>query len=281
MAVSVYNPSSTKIVHWTGVDFASRPTSFPPIHLVQYDQGLPIIAVNLYKEGQVYTIPSNANANILVEKRDGTFVSNPALGCNQDRNVLYFEATYQMLYFDKIIKPVIEIKLSDTEYAGSSPIIIVVDRNPVQEGAKKSSNEYKSVEQFMNDALAARDQARSSASIATQAQQAASQSEKNAKTSEQNARDYAFAGVDLMESLKASNSILERVTDSDGNPVLDSSGNEIMGAVVQYATMVDFSTLQESLSILQNRKDVLESRLKHVEELINKLEEHAILDSTY
>lgn len=209
MAVSVYTPPANRIIHRTGVDFGSlRPSSFQPVHLVQYDQRLPIVAVSLYKDGEIYTIPNEVRAsNVLVEKRDGTFVSNPVLGCNTERNVLYFEATYQMLYFEGVIKPILEIIIADDDYAGSSAITMIVDRNPVQESAKESSNEYKSVWQFMMDARRSRDEAKKSEINAKDSETRAAVSAKNAKASEdaaykseQNSKNSEEAALDAKNS---------------------------------------------------------------------------------
>lgn len=43
-----------------------------------------------------YSIPANAEGNIRIKKKDGTYVYNPALGCNSDGTVLYFEVTHQI-----------------------------------------------------------------------------------------------------------------------------------------------------------------------------------------
>lgn len=281
MAVSIYTPPSTKIVHWTGVDFVSRPSAFPPIHLVQYDRKLPIIAVNLYNNGKSYSIPSNVSVNVLVEKKDGTFVSNPVLGCNSDRTVVYFEATYQMLYYFGTIKPVIELKMSDNEVGSSSAITVIVDRNPVQEKGKESSNEYKSIEQFVNQALDAKNQAinaknqtidiknqaASYANSANQSKNSAAQFASNAFVSEQNAKDYLMT----IEAMSIMDPAI--ITDSDGNPITDSNGNNILG-VYQFATSEEIRNILYQISVLSNKSQILDQKLTH-------LTEHAILDSYY
>ncbi len=268
MAVTTYTPSANKIVHWTGVDFNSRPSRFAPIHLVQYDQKLPIIAVNLYNDGQAYVLPSGVEANILVGKRDNTFVSNPALGCNTARNVLYFEATYQMLYYDGVLKPVVELKLSSDNIASSSAITLIVDRNPIQEDAKESSNEYKSAELAADRAAQAQAQAQASANAAKASQNAAKTSETNAAVSEGNARDYAITGVELKSTLMSSTSVQERLIDNTGDPILDSNGGEINGANVQLVNYSEFDNVQNQLSVVQNRNSALEERVAELESFI-------------
>ena len=48
--MGVYTPDSNRVVHYTYADMTARQI-VRPVHLVQYDQGLPIIAVKLYNDG--------------------------------------------------------------------------------------------------------------------------------------------------------------------------------------------------------------------------------------
>ena len=77
MSVSTYVPDSTKILHIAYADFVSRQIG-RTVHVVQYDDSLPLLAVKLFSDGQPYTIPSNANISIKLGKSDGKFVYNPA-----------------------------------------------------------------------------------------------------------------------------------------------------------------------------------------------------------
>ena len=54
--MGVYTPDSNRVVHHTYADMTARQI-VRPVHLVQYDQGLPIIAVKLYNDGLEYTSP--------------------------------------------------------------------------------------------------------------------------------------------------------------------------------------------------------------------------------
>lgn len=60
--MDIYTPSKDKVIHQTYVDLNKRGVN-KPIHLVQYDHGLPIVAVNLYSDGFVYTLPENVYVN--------------------------------------------------------------------------------------------------------------------------------------------------------------------------------------------------------------------------
>ena len=97
MGVSNYTP--TGISHATSVDFSKRSVN-QPVHIVQYDQSLPILAVSLYNNGQLYRLSESMDVSIRLGKPDRTFVCNKALGCDSTRTIVYFEITQQMSLFD-------------------------------------------------------------------------------------------------------------------------------------------------------------------------------------
>lgn len=148
MVVSEYTPSG--ILHETSVDFSRRSIA-QPVHLVQYDDSLPVLAVTLHNNGQLYHLPINAEANIRFGKKDRTFVYDSALGCNDDRTVLYFKVTKQMTIESGDHRPVIEI-IINSGVACSSNICIAIDKNPMQLDDIKSSNEFKSLEEYRDEA---------------------------------------------------------------------------------------------------------------------------------
>ena len=180
--MNTYTPNSSKIVHYTFADFSLRQVT-RPIHIVQYDDSIPILAVKLYNDGQVYKIPPSANCNIRLRKPDGKFVYNPALGCDSAREVAYFEITRQMAVLSGEVSPVVEIEM-DGDYVATSSIGIVIDRNPIQQRAIESSNEYITAKEYAKDAVDA-------AARALASRDAAKTSENNAKTSASNASAYA------------------------------------------------------------------------------------------
>lgn len=149
MGVSTYTPPSDRIIHNTAVDFGERWSLGTAVNLMQYDKTLPIIAVSLYSGGQPYTIPSNADLNVRVGKPDGTKVYNPVLGCNAQRTICYVEATRQICAAYGQALAVLEL-LVNTNIAGSSYILFDIARNPAQENAIVSSDEY----QILNDIVA-------------------------------------------------------------------------------------------------------------------------------
>lgn len=208
MSVSNYTPDSTKILHTAYADFLSRQIG-RPVHIVQYDDSLPILAVKLFKDGQPYTIPSNADVNIRLGKSDGNFVHNPALGCDSTRQIVYFEITYQMSVLAGEINPIVEIVIGGNISASSS-INIIIDRNPVQEETQKSTSEWKVIEEAIEYAKEAIDAAAS----ASASRSAASQSASEAETSEKNA---ARSATDAASSAKAASTSATDAATSEKN----------------------------------------------------------------
>lgn len=180
MGISVYTPEDTKILHTAYADFVSRQIG-RPVHIVQYDDSLPVLAIKLFSDGQSYTIPENANVNIRFNKPDGTYIYNPALGCSEDRHTVYFEVTPQMAACAGESSPVVEVDDKGSA-AASSPIGITIDRNPIPNDEIESTNEYKSIVKYAREAVDA-------AAIASASRSAAEVSENNAKKSEDSANN--------------------------------------------------------------------------------------------
>ena len=151
MAISSYTPSADRIIHNTEVDFQTRTQLGTTIHLMQYDKSLPVVAVALYSNGQPYQIPTGAEMNVRVGKTDGTKVYNPVLGCNSNRTICYFEVTQQMSSAYGSTLAILELILNGA-IAGSSYIPLDIARNPAQDEAIQSSDEYKSMNEIIDEA---------------------------------------------------------------------------------------------------------------------------------
>lgn len=147
--MNTYVENINDIIHETSVDFVLRPCA-REIHIVQYDKSLPIIKVNLLREGQPYQLPSNAAVHVRLGKLDHTFVYANILGMNEDRTIAYFEVTEQMAMIAGRISPVIEV-VYQGKVACSSPIPFVIDKNPVQEGQIESHDEFPVIYQLESD----------------------------------------------------------------------------------------------------------------------------------
>ena len=140
--MNIYIEGAHDIIHETSVDFVLRPCS-KEVNIVQYDLTLPIVKVNLYKNGERYQLENDVEANIRFGKLDHTFVYKAVLGCNAERNAVYFQVDEQMTLIAGRVSPTIELKWeynNTTGFANSSPIPVVITRNPIQESDVESSS---------------------------------------------------------------------------------------------------------------------------------------------
>ena len=197
MGVSNYTP--TGISHATSVDFSKRSVN-QPVHIVQYDRSLPILAVSLYNNGQLYRLSEDMEVSIRLGKPDRTFVYNKALGCDSTRTIVYFEITQQMSLFDGEYYPVIEIMDGD-KIANSSTIYLVVDRNPVQNDYIESTVEYKELINYRNEAVEASKEAKESAKIASDSAKTAVDKTKEAVEASETAVNAANSASESAESI--------------------------------------------------------------------------------
>lgn len=219
--MNTYTPGSTKIVHWTSVDMSGRDIVPRPVHLVQYDKRMPILAVKMYKDGQVYEIPDTATVNIRLGKKDRTFVYNPALGVDSSKTVVYFEITQQMVVLYGNVMPIVEIEIGN-QVAGSGPIHIVVDPNPIQEDMIESTVEFLTAKEYALAAEASAIKAKTSETNAKASETNAKSSEIKAKTSETNAKSSETKAKTSEINAKSSetnarDSALRSKSFSDGN----------------------------------------------------------------
>ena len=197
MGVSNYTP--TGISHATSVDFSKRSVN-QPVHIVQYDRSLPILAVSLYNNGQLYRLSEDMEVSIRLGKPDRTFVYNKAIGCDSTRTIVYFEITQQMSLFDGEYYPVIEIMDGD-KIANSSTIYLVVDRNPVQHDYIESSVEYKELIDYRDEAVKAGKEAKESAKIASDSAKTSVDKAKEAVEASETAVNAANSASESAESI--------------------------------------------------------------------------------
>ena len=197
MGVSNYTP--TGISHATSVDFSTRSVN-QPVHIVQYDRTLPILAVSLYNNGQLYRLSETMDVSIRLGKPDRTFVYNKALGCDSTRTIVYFEITQQMSLFDGEFYPVIEIMDGD-KIANSSTIYLVVDRNPVQHDYIESMIEYKELIDYRDEAVKAGNEAKEAAKIAKDSAQTVVDKTKEAVEASETAVNAANRASESAESI--------------------------------------------------------------------------------
>ncbi len=141
--MDIYTIKDTDIVHNTGVDFATRSCT-DEVHIVQYDNTQPIVAVRLFKDREIYSLPKGYEANLRFGKKDKTFIYKPVIGSNYDRTVVYFSVDEQMSLLPGDVYPIIELTYRGA-VVGSSPIIFIIDRNPIQIGDIESKSDYPAI----------------------------------------------------------------------------------------------------------------------------------------
>ena len=97
-------------------------------------------------------------------KRNNLYVYNPVLGCNEGRNLVYVAVTPQMTTQDGVFYPILEV-LADGGVAGTSPLQLVIQRNPVQEGDLEDTSETQTLADLASQAAASANAAADSARI--------------------------------------------------------------------------------------------------------------------
>lgn len=154
-AVPQQTPPQDSILHPAQVYFLSR--RLPGIvHLVQYDQSLPYLAVELYEGDEPYTVPDGAAVNIRMAKPVPSTkkVYNPAYGISSDRHTVYIQVTSQMTVVAGCTNPVIEVVV-DGGIACTCTLRLEIDANPVQESDLIDTDEYKTIQELVDEANAA------------------------------------------------------------------------------------------------------------------------------
>lgn len=201
-AVPQQTPPQDAILHPAQVYFLSR--RLPGIvHLVQYDQSLPYLAVELYEGDEPYTVPDGAAVNFRMAKPvpSNKKVYNPAYGLSADRHTVYIAVTPQMTVVAGCTNPVIEVVV-DGGVACTGTLRLEIDPNPVQESDLIDTDEYKTLEEILAEAQAAQelaenayafanDKAIQAAASATAAGNSATSAEESAAAAAQSAAQAA------------------------------------------------------------------------------------------
>lgn len=149
-AAAVYPVPETAVVYPTTAWMGTERGIAAPVPLVQYDDTLPLLAVALRLNGQPYTVPEGAAVNVRMDKRDGHYVYNPALGVSEDRHTAYIGVTLQMTTGAGEYWPTIEIVI-DGQVAGTSYVPLLIAENPIPEDAIESTDEYKTIQQLVEE----------------------------------------------------------------------------------------------------------------------------------
>lgn len=120
-----------------------------PLRLVQYDETLPVAAVQLTYQNQSYTPPTGAELNVRMGKPDGTTVYNPCLGMDSS-GIVYFAFTQQMTIVAGT--GTLTVEITDSGVKNSAPIIAEIRPNPVPEGSIESADEFLTLQEILAEA---------------------------------------------------------------------------------------------------------------------------------
>ena len=181
MASETYTPSGDVILHHTRAYLDSRSPA-APVHLVQYDDTLPVIAAALYAGETPYTLPAGGSVNLRMGKPDGTSVYNPALGLDEGRHTVYIQVTPQMTALAGDLAPILEVTAGGG-VAGTSVLALKIAPNPVPAEKIQSADEYRTVQQLAAQASAAAAAAAGSAQTAQDSAAAAGSAQTGAQSS--------------------------------------------------------------------------------------------------
>ena len=272
MGVSNYTP--TGISHATSVDFSKRSVN-QPVHIVQYDRTLPILAVSLYNNGQLYHLSETMEVSIRLGKPDRTFVYNKALGCDSTRTIVYFEITQQMSLFDGEFYPVIEI-IDGEKIANSSTIYLVVDRNPVQRDYIESTIEYKEIINYRDEAVKAGKEAKESAKIASDSAKTAVDKAKEAVESSETAVNAANRASESAESILGIEENVTRI----GNMVSEKESIITEAAEVASASATNARQSETNAKASEEASKLSETNAKDSENKAKASEEASKLSET-
>lgn len=148
MSMTTFTPTSSDVVHRTLVDFVLRPVQ-NVIHIVQYDSGLPIIEVSLYRNGEEYQLPVDAKIWLSWGTKGHMYTRKLAM-VSTDRTKIYFRVTYNMAYFEGNINPILVLEFADGKCGGSSIIPVTIDHSPIQYADGPAAPEDEILEEIKN-----------------------------------------------------------------------------------------------------------------------------------
>lgn len=151
------------IKHNVSVDFINR-DSIQVVNFVQHDQNIPVLSVDLYSGGsklevdlsfvKIYlrvSLPNGAFADIESTETSG---DGPKSGT---RSTVTFGLGYSVFPAHgeaKAIVLITEKATGSTEYtnrAGSSPIVFMIDKDPIQDGSEESLDQYYGLRGYIED----------------------------------------------------------------------------------------------------------------------------------
>lgn len=160
MSLQIYTPSSDRIIHNTRVDLTQRTTIQKPIHIMQYDNRLPIVAVELYKDGQPYSISGEYSVSVRWGRHMDVGCYEAVLGADAAYHTIYFEVTQPMAAIAGNSEFVIEL-LKGADSGATGPAPIDIHKNPVSEGDIERQPTYTAILEYVSIAEKAAERAES------------------------------------------------------------------------------------------------------------------------
>lgn len=151
------------IKHNVSVDFINR-DSIQVVNFVQHDQNIPVLSVDLYSGGSKLEIDlSSVSAKIYlrVSLPNGAFADIESTETSGNNTTKISTVTFGLGYnvfpaygAAKAIVLITEKAPGSTEYtnrAGSSPIVFMIDKDPIQDGSEESLDQYYGLRGYIED----------------------------------------------------------------------------------------------------------------------------------
>ena len=145
------------IKHNVSVDFINR-DSIQVVNFVQHDQNIPVLSVDLYSGGSKLEVDlSSAKIYLRVSLPNGAFADVEPTETSGWKSNVTFSLGYNVFPAYGVAKAIIlitEKAPGSTEYtnrAGSSPIVFMIDKDPIQDGSEESLDQYYGLRGYIED----------------------------------------------------------------------------------------------------------------------------------
>lgn len=151
------------ITHNVSVDFTNR-DSIQVVNFVQHDQNIPVLSVDLYSGGSKLEVDlSSAKIYLRVSLPNGAFADIESTETSGDgpksgtRSNVTFGLGYNVFPAYGAANAIVlitEKATGSTEYtnrAGSSPIVFMIDKDPIQDGSEESLDQYYGLRGYIED----------------------------------------------------------------------------------------------------------------------------------
>lgn len=153
------------ITHKVSVDFINR-DSIQVVNFVQHDQNIPVLSVDLYSGGSKLEVDrSFVKIYLRVSLPNGAFADVESTETSGDGaktgniSTVTFGLGYNVFPAYGAAKAIIlitEKAAGSTEYtnrAGSSPIVFMIDKDPIQDGSEESLDQYYGFRSYIEDVV--------------------------------------------------------------------------------------------------------------------------------